>query len=276
MAGTLYVVPTPIGNLQDITLRALDVLKAVALVAAEDTRSAAHLLGHFAISKPLISYFDGNEASRSEVLLDKLRAGQDIALISEAGMPGVSDPGQRVIAAAVAAALPVIVLPGACASVTALVGSGLPTDRFSFIGFPPRAEGERHALFGSLRTREDTLIFYEAPARTATTLADMAAAFGDERPAVVARELSKVYEEYRRGAVAELAAYYRAGAPRGEVTIIVGGAIAEAALTDEQIEAEIRERVARGESAKEISTALALKTGKPRRALYQLALALTR
>jgi 16S rRNA (cytidine1402-2'-O)-methyltransferase len=269
--GTLYIVPTPIGNLEDITLRALRILSEVALVAAEDTRAAQRLLNHHGIKKPCISYFEGNEAARAADLTARLTAGEDIAVISEAGMPGISDPGHRLVAATIAVGLPVVVLPGPSAAVTALVGSGLPTDRFYFVGFPPRDAGPRGELFGRLRSCDATLIFYEAPGRTAETLADLAAAFGD-RPACVARELSKIHEELRRGSLSELAAHYAPEAPRGEVTIIVGGA--EGPLEEIDLEEEVRRRVEAGEGAKEIAARLSLRTGQPRRRIYQLALAL--
>lgn len=276
-AGTLFVVPTPIGNLEDLTLRAARVLKECAVIAAEDTRTARHLLDHLgAGKKDLISYFDGNEAARSERLISRILDGEDVALISEAGMPGISDPGQRVIAEAARANVRVEVLPGPCAAVTALVGSAMPTDEFRFVGFLPREDGARQARVGSLRDERGTMIFYEAPSRLAATLADLAAGFGADRPACVARELSKIYEEYVRGTLAELAARYREAAPRGEIVLLVHGATQDAsALTVEQIEADIRRRLSEGQSAKEIAAALALVTGRSRRQLYQLVLTLS-
>ncbi len=271
MSGILYVVPTPIGNLEDITLRALRILGEVDLIAAEDTRSAQHLLQHHQISKRTVSFFDGNEAARSESLVERLRAGEKIALISEAGTPGVSDPGQRLVARAVEAGLPVVVLPGASAAVTALVGSGLPTDAFHFAGFLPRAEGARQQAIGRLRALDATLIFYEAPGRTGATLADLAAGLGESRRACLARELTKIYEELVRGTLGELARRYAEVAPRGEVTLVVEGATSPVDEID--IEAEVRRRLDAGESPKEIAAALALATGKPRRQIYQLVLA---
>jgi len=262
----LYVVPTPIGNLEDITLRALRILREVDLVAAEDTRAAQHLLSHHSISKPTISFFEGNEASRTEDLVEKLRSGKNIALISEAGMPGVSDPGQRLVARAVELQLPVVVLPGPSAALTALVGSGLPTDAFHFAGFLPRSDGARREAIGRLNAVNATLIFYEAPGRTAATLADLAEGFGETRRACVARELTKIYEEFARGTLGELARRYAEAAPRGEVTLVVEGAAGDTAVID--VEAEVRRRLDAGESAKEIAAALALATGKPRRQIY--------
>ncbi len=272
MSGTLYVVPTPIGNLEDITLRALRILGEVDVVAAEDTRAAQHLLQHHQISKPTISFFEGNEAARTEALIERLKNGETIALISEAGMPGVSDPGQRLVAGAAEANLPIVVLPGPSAAVTALVGSGLPTDAFYFAGFLPRQEGARMEAIGKLRAIEATLIFYEAPGRTATTLADLAAGLGANRRACVARELTKIHEELARGTLASLHEKYSHTPPRGEITLVVEGASEIA--TEIDVEAEIRRRLEAGESAKEIAAALSLLTGKPRRQIYQLVLAL--
>jgi 16S rRNA (cytidine1402-2'-O)-methyltransferase len=280
VSGTLYVVATPIGNLEDITLRALRVLREVGVIAAEDTRAAQHLLSHFEIARPtIVSFFEGNEAGRTEHLLARLNAGEDVALISEAGTPAVSDPGARLVQAAVAAGVKVVPVPGASAAVAALVASGLPTDSFLFVGFPQRDGGPRLQQFARLRGVEATLVFYEAPARTPATLLDLAAALGDERQACVARELTKVHEELVRGTLKELAAAYADAPPRGEVTIVVEGAAAEAAAAAEagiDVEAEVRRRLAGGESPKEIAAALALMTGKQRRQIYQLAVALTR
>lgn len=284
--GTLFIIATPIGNMEDITLRALRVLRQVAVIAAEDTRSARHLLGHHGLtalaeeeggeaSRRLLSFFEGNEAQRVPGLLADLAAGRDVALISEAGLPGVSDPGQRLVAAAAAAGHRVEVLPGACAAVTALIGSGLQSERFVFLGFPPRQEGARQALFAGLRHEPGTLLFYEAPDRTGRTLADLELLLGPDRRACVARELTKLFEEYLRGTLAELAARFATTPPRGEITLVVAGCSAAeaAAQSVPDVEAEVRARRAQGQSPKEIAAALALQTGKPRRYLYQLALA---
>ena len=279
MAGTLYVVATPIGNMEDITLRALRVLGAVPVIAAEDTRTAQRLLGRHALwpreGARLLSFFDGNEAARSAELLRALEAGEDVAVISEGGTPGVSDPGQRLVAAAAAAGVRVEPLPGPSAALCALVGRPEPTERFLFSGFPPRQEGARLALFGSLRREPGTLLFLEAPDRTGRTLGDLAQAFGAARPACVARELTKLHEEFARGTLGDLAGRYAEVAPRGEVTIVVGGAPAQDAEEgEEDVEAAVRERLRAGQGPKEIAAALSLRTGRPRRQLYQLALAL--
>jgi len=276
--GTLYVVATPIGNLDDMTLRAIKTLKEVPVIAAEDTRSAQNLLRHFEIARPtMVSFFEGNEAGRTEHLLARLRGGDDVALISEAGTPGVSDPGARLVAAAVAAGVRVVPVPGASAALAALVASGLPSDEFYFVGFPARDGGPRLQAFAKLRNIEGTLVVYEAPGRAAATLHDLAAVLGDERRACVARELTKVHEEIVRGTLKELTARFGENAPRGEVTIVVEGAAASAADQPAvDVEAEVKRRLADGESPKEIAAALALLSGKPKRQIYQLAVALKR
>lgn len=272
--GVLYLVATPIGNLEDMTYRAVRVLGEVDVIAAEDTRRSGLLLRHFAIEpKRLVSFFEGNEAERSEELCRELVGGARVALVTDAGMPGISDPGQRLVARAIEAGVNVEVIPGAVAAMTALVGSGLPTERFLFTGFPPRVEGERRALFASLRREVATLIFYEAPDRVKATLADLADAFGGERRAAVARELTKLHEEYARGSLAELAA--RELTARGEHTLVVEGAsAAEAAAEPIDLEAEVRALLAEGLGPKDIASRLTITTGLPRRKLYQLALSL--
>lgn len=278
--GKLFVVGTPIGNLDDITLRALRVLSTVDVIAAEDTRAAQHLLTHHQVRSgqppaKIVSFFAGNEAARTSELVEQLLDGKTIAVISEAGMPGVSDPGQRLVAAAHENRVPVEVIPGPSAALHALIASGLPSERFLFLGFPPRTEGQRLQLFGSLRNEPGTLIFYESPERIAQTVADLAQAFGGQRRAVIARELTKLFEEHRRGSLDELLAGLSLRPPRGEITLVVeGGGQQEAPLTTTtvDVEKEVRRRLDRGESAKDIATALTILTGQPRRKLYQLAL----
>lgn len=276
---TLFVVGTPIGNLEDLSLRAARVLREADIVAAEDTRAAAHLLtaadaaGGVNPGRTVVSLFEGNEAARSEQLVRALAEGKKVAVISEAGMPGVSDPGARAVAAAVAAGAKVEVVPGPSASLAALIASGLPTDRFTFLGFPPREPGARQELFGTLRNEVATLIFYEAPDRVGATLADLAAALGESRRASLSREITKVYEEHVRGTLAELAARYAETPPRGECTLVVeGGSLAE----DVDIEAELKKLLESGLGPKDAAQRLVVKTGKPRRQLYQLALSLQR
>jgi 16S rRNA (cytidine1402-2'-O)-methyltransferase len=265
----LFVVCTPIGNLEDLSQRAVRVLREAEVIAAEDTRAAQHLLAHSgAGGARLVSFFEGNEARRTEELVRDLLDGKRVALISEAGTPGVSDPGERLVAAAVAAGVRVEVIPGPSAAITALVGSGLPAGRFLFVGFPPR----------SLRGERGTLIFYESPQRLGAALADLAGALGEGRRACVARELTKIHEEYVHDTLGGLAARYAEEPPRGECTVVVAGASEEeaAAASSMDVEAAVRTFLAQGVSAKEIAARLALVTGKPKRQIYQLALALSR
>lgn len=276
--GILYVIATPIGNLEDASPRSRRLLSEVDLVAAEDTRTAKHLLDHFEIRGPrIISYFEGNEASRTEELLTRLEEGASIALISEAGTPAVSDPGQRLVAEAGAQGYKVVAIPGPSAVITALVASGLPSQRFTFVGFLPREKGPRRMALGEIRTRPETMIFYESPERVGACLQDMTEAFGEDRPVVLARELTKMYEEMVRGSCAELAERYADTAPRGECTLVVGGSeTREADAEPLDLEARVRELLAEGMGPKDIASRLMVKTGKPRRELYQLALALKR
>lgn len=221
LAPGLYVTATPIGNARDITLRALDVLKAVDLVAAEDTRVTAKLFAIHGISKPLIAYNDHNAARERPRLLSRLREGARIALVSDAGTPLVSDPGFKLVRAAIEDGLPVHALPGASAALTGLVLSGLPSDRFLFAGFLPSKSGERRSVLEELKAIRATLIFFESGPRLAESLKDMAAVLGT-RSGAVTREMTKLHEEVRRGTLAELAeAYEKESAPRGEVTLLI-------------------------------------------------------
>jgi 16S rRNA (cytidine1402-2'-O)-methyltransferase len=278
--GTLFIVGTPIGNLEDLSLRAARILREADLIAAEDTRAAKLLLAHadaLGASNPerrLISYFEGNEAARAGELVLALQGGRRVAVISCAGMPGVSDPGSYAITAAITAGARVEVVAGPSAALAALIGSGLPTERFTFLGFPPREPGARRALLGTLRAEPATMIFYEAPDRVGATLADAADAFGADRPASLGRELTKLYEEHVRGTIGELAARYAEVPPRGECTLVIAGATA--ALPAIDIEGELRALLASGLGPKDAAARLVVKTGKPRRVLYQLALSLQR
>lgn len=273
MPGTLYIVGTPIGNLEDLSLRAARVLREADAIYAEDTRSAKVLLTHASAGgAPITSYFEGNEAEREAGLVAALHEGKKVAVISEAGMPGVSDPGARAVAAAAAAGIRVEVIAGPSAALAALIGSGLPSDRFLFLGFPPREQGARQELFGTLRGEPATLILYEAPDRVHATLDDLARAFGAARRASLGRELTKVHEEHVRGTLGELAAKYADQAPLGECTLIVAGAIAAPPEVD--IEGELRKLLAEGLGPRDAAARLVIVTGKPRRELYQLALSL--
>ncbi len=220
----LYLVPTPIGNLEDITLRALRVLKEVDLIAGEDTRTSGVLLAHYAIETPSTSYHDHNERRKAPQLIARMQAGQDVALITDAGSPGISDPGFYLVRECVRHDIAVEALPGPTAFVPALTASGLPCDRFVFEGFLPPKKGRRKRLDALARERR-TLVVYESPHRLVKTLAEFETVFGPERPAAVGRELTKKFEEVQRGTLAELRAHYEAQPKvRGEVVIVVGGA----------------------------------------------------
>ncbi len=223
--GCLYLVATPIGNLEDITLRALRVLKEASVVACEDTRHTQKLLQHYGISTRMLSYHEHNEHSRTPELVAALQQGAQVALVSDAGMPLVSDPGHRLVAACIARGIRVVPVPGPSAVVAALAAAGLPCDEFVFVGFLPARSGERQRALERLRNEPRTMVFYEAPHRLLDTLTAAADVFG-ERPAVVARELTKVHEEFVRGSLRELAAYFFARPPRGEATLLVTGGTA--------------------------------------------------
>lgn len=221
MPGTLFVVATPIGNLEDITARALRVLREAAVIAAEDTRHTGRLLAHFGISTPTTSFYEQNERDKLPRLLDRLRAGDPVALVSDAGTPGVSDPGYRLVRAAVEAGIRVEAVPGASAILAALVASGLPTHAFTFLGFPPSRARARERWLADLATRRETTVFFEAPHRVRATLEAAVGVLGD-RPVAVCRELTKLHEEIRRGPLAAVVAALPE--PRGEFTIVVAPA----------------------------------------------------
>jgi 16S rRNA (cytidine1402-2'-O)-methyltransferase len=216
----LYLVPTPIGNLSDITLRALEVLKSVDVIACEDTRHSGHLLRHFEIHKPLVSYHEHNEARRTAELIEELAGGKSIAVITDAGMPGVSDPGHRLLAACRERGLPCTVLPGPSAVLTALIGSGFSAESFYFGGFLPPKSGGRERDLRAAAARSETSIFFESPHRLVKTLA-VCAEHLPTRQLCVARELTKTFEEYRRGTGAELLAHYTAHPPKGEIVLLI-------------------------------------------------------
>lgn len=218
--GTLYLVATPIGNLEDITLRALRTLRECDLVAAEDTRRTGQLLKHFGISKPLLSYFQFNEAKRSEEILARLQRGEKVALVTDAGAPGISDPGERVVRAAIAAGLRVEAVPGPCALVAALTASGLPTDEFHFIGFLPHKSGQRRRQLELLRDVHGTLVIYESPYRVEKLLGELGEVF-PARTVVLARELTKKFEEFLRGTPAELLMLTKSRSLKGEFVVLI-------------------------------------------------------
>jgi 16S rRNA (cytidine1402-2'-O)-methyltransferase len=220
--GTLFVVATPIGNLEDITYRAVRVLREVDLIACEDTRHTAKLLQHYGIDKPTVSYHEHNEAARAEELTGKLGQGLSVAQVSDAGMPGISDPGYRVIKLAIERGIQVVPVPGPSALIAALAASGMATDSFQFLGFLPARSGQRRTLLETLRHAAHTTIAYEAPHRIAETLQDVVELLGTERPVVLARELTKVHEEFLRGTAAELLRQLKDREPKGEITLLIG------------------------------------------------------
>ena len=264
---------TPIGNVEDASPALRAALATADVIAAEDTRRLHGLLTRLGVttSARVVSFFDGNEASRVSGLLDALAEGRTVVVVSDAGMPTVSDPGYRVVAAAVDAGLPVRVVPGPSAVLVALALSGLPTDRFCFEGFLPRKGGERRRRLSALASEERTMVFFEAPHRLEEFLADARSAFGDDRRAAVSRELTKTWEETRRGTLAELADWAAAGV-RGEITVVVAGA-APAAVSIEDALPLVAERVAAGEPFSAAVAAVAADAGLPRKSLYAAALA---
>ena len=272
MSGTLYIVATPIGNLEDITLRALRILKEADLVAAEDTRHSRKLLTHFGISRPLTSYFDHNKDLKGDYILERLLQGLSVALVTDAGTPCVSDPGYQLVRDAIAAGLNVVPIPGACAAITALCASGLATDNFTFAGFLPNRQGKRRERLQSLSGERALLIFYESPKRVLATLRDMLEILGD-REVVLARELTKLYEEFLRGKLSELIAQLEERDIRGEVAILVTPA-GEPPLPDTpQMEELLSRYLASGElSLKDAVKRVTKETGLAKSAVYAEAL----
>ena len=271
MRGTLYVVATPLGNLADLTPRAADTLRRVTTVAAEDTRHTRPLLTHIGSRADLVSVHAHSSTAALERVIDLLAAGRDVALVTDAGTPAVSDPGTALVAAVRARAFPVVSVPGPTAVAAALAVSGFPADRFLFLGFPPRKGPERRRLLGLVAEAEWTVVLFESPLRTAELLDDLAAVCGAERRAAVARELTKMFEETRDGTLADLAGYYRETAPRGEVTIVVAGTgIPVTKATPPDPEARARVLLAQGMSRRDVANALADETGISRNSAYRL------
>lgn len=271
MAGILYVVATPIGNLEDITLRALRVLKEVDVIAAEDTRHTRHLLDHYSITTPLTSYHEHNERAKAQTLVDRLGRGERIALVSDAGTPAISDPGYRLVLAAVAAGIPVTPIPGPSTVAAVVSASGLPSDRFIFEGFLPSAKQERRNRLASLREEPRTLVFYEAPHRLKECLRDILDILG-AREMVLAREVTKLHEEFCRGSVDELLAGLDAGAPRGEIALVVRGFSGDAMVSERALKEQIRRLKSEGMHVKAIAEVLGERYGYPKKAIYRLTL----
>lgn len=270
--GTLYLCATPIGNLGDITLRALDTLRSCGLVAAEDTRRTRRLLSHYDIHTPMMSYREENREAAGSKIVRRLEEGADVALVSDAGTPGISDPGHDLVKKCLERGIAVEALPGANAAVTALVVSGLPTDRFSFEGFLPRKKGARRKALKALSADDRTLIFHESPHRVAETLRDIAQVLGD-RPAALARELTKRYEEVVRGTVSEIEGMLGDGPLKGEIVLVVEGAGKRAPRSMEEALAEVRGLRDAGASLKDaVGTVAGRSPGVSRSALYNAAL----
>lgn len=270
--ATLYIVPTPIGNLEDITLRALRILKEVRLIAAEDTRNSRKLLDHFNIQTPMTSYHAHSSLDKAEAIFEVLKAGGDVALISDAGTPGISDPGYELIQQAILADITVIPLPGASAALTALSGSGLPTDAFLYLGFPPRKYQALRDFLTELAPLRYTLVFYESPNRLEETLYAMVEVWGDRR-GVVGRELTKFYEELRRDTLRNLISYYHENPPKGEVTLLIeGNTHAPDDWTEEQVIKALRQLIEQGVKRGEAAKMVAEQSGWDRRDLYNLEL----
>jgi 16S rRNA (cytidine1402-2'-O)-methyltransferase len=268
--GILYIVPTPIGNLEDITLRALRILREVKLIAAEDTRTSRILLQHYDITTPLTSYHEHNKLAKLDSIFETLAAG-DVALISDAGTPGISDPGYELISEAIGRGYRVEPLPGANAVITALVGSGLPTDSFLYLGFLPRKSVALQTFLQSVAEQPHTLIAYESPNRLTATLKILLQTLG-ERPICVARELSKKFEEFQRGTVSEVLTHFQANAPRGEITLVIGGAPTQeqTAWDEEKVQEALFERLEQGESLNSAAKATAADSGWDKRTVYAL------
>lgn len=271
--GTLYLCPTPIGNLEDMTFRSIRMLKEAAVIAAEDTRHTRKLLSHFEIHTPLISYHEHNKAERGPELVDRLLAGEDIALVSDAGMPGISDPGSDLVRLSVQANVGVTALPGPNAALTALICSGLDTTAFTFIGFLPKTKKKRREMIDSLTSHPYTLLFYESPHRITDTIEELYKAFGD-RPAAAGREISKVYEEFVRGTLSSIQKHFTEKQPRGEFTLVVAGAAGTTVETEhaepETSPAEaVAELIASGMDKKQAIKKVALDRGLSKRDVYQ-------
>jgi len=275
IGGVLYVVATPIGNPDDISARAIRTLKEASLIACEDTRRTGQILASHQIATPTISYFEHNEERRVPEMIERLVAGAQIALVTDAGTPCVSDPGFRLVRAALDAGIRVVALPGASAAIAALSIAGLPTDRFTFEGFLPPRDGSRRRALDELRAEPRTMVFYEAARRLADTLDAMMTAFGKSRPAVVVREISKTYEETVRGTLLDLERRFRATPALGEITIVVAGAASTAATANDgapitvQVPIAIEALREAGLSLKQASAVVAKLSGRRRREVYQ-------
>jgi 16S rRNA (cytidine1402-2'-O)-methyltransferase len=276
MPGTLYVVATPLGNLQDLSLRAATVLRTVGVVASEDTRRTGNLLAHLGVRPQVLSFHAHTGPKRLATLLEILATDRDVALVTDAGTPGVSDPGVELVAAARAGGSPVVPIPGASAVATALSASGLPADRYLFLGFVPRKGGERSRLLALAAEEEWSVVLFEAPGRLVGLLRDLAALAGTDRQAVVGRELTKLHEEVRAGSLLELAEYYSSKEPRGEITVVLAGTGAPPGPPDRTDEARARALalLADGVTKREATRRLVAELGMARNEAYRLVMEL--
>lgn len=276
MSAQLFVVATPIGHLDDMSYRSIDVLKSVSLIAAEDTRTSAQLMKHFNISTPLTACHEHNESNKIDILVQKLLNGEDIALISDAGTPLISDPGFKLVRAAQANGIRVIPVPGACAAIAALSAVGLPSDRFSFQGFLASKQSQRLQQLEKLKDETQTLIFYEAPHRILDSVKDMAAVFGADRPVGFAREITKTFETIKKMTLAELLSFIQNDhhQQKGEIVLVIGGAPQEHDVTQEKLD-QLLQRLLEDLSVKAASQLVADLTGVKKKVAYQRALELT-
>ena len=274
MSGTLYLVATPIGNLDDFSPRAVETLRAADFIAAEDTRVSVKLLNHFDIRKPLVSYHEHNHVTAGQSILRRLLSGENCALVTDAGTPAISDPGEDLVRLCAEEGVDVIAIPGCCAAVNALAVSGLPTGRFAFEGFLTVNKKSRRERLEALRTEERTMIFHEAPHKLRATLADLREAFGAERRIALCREMTKLHEETLRMTLGEAVAYYESAAPRGEYVLVVEGAapVVETTLSLSDAVSEVLQRHQDGERLKDAASDVARRTGFPKNQLYAAAL----
>lgn len=272
MSGTLYIIGTPIGNLGDLSPRAVEILRSVDFIAAEDTRVTLKLLTHFGIKKPLISYFEHNKMERGEIILARVEAGENCAQVSDAGMPAISDPGELLVRQAHERGIPVVAVPGPSAVITALAVSGLPTGRFTFEGFLSVNKKSRREHLAEVKNEHRTMVFYEAPHKLLTTLTDMLAAWGD-RPLALVRELTKIHEEVRRTTLSEAVAYYTENPPRGEFVLVIAGAPQQAEQQAETLEDAVKlaqSLIDGGAAASAAAKEAASVTGYKKNEIYRL------
>ncbi|QNO18127.1 16S rRNA (cytidine(1402)-2'-O)-methyltransferase [Caproicibacterium amylolyticum] len=272
MSGTLYIIGTPIGNLGDLSPRAVKILSSVDFIAAEDTRVTLKLLTHFGIKKPLISYFEHNKMERGEIILARVEAGENCAQVSDAGMPAISDPGELLVRQAHERGIPVVAVPGPSAVITALAVSGLPTGRFTFEGFLSVNKKSRREHLAEVKNEHRTMVFYEAPHKLLTTLTDMLAAWGD-RPLALVRELTKIHEEVRRTTLSEAVAYYTENPPRGEFVLVIAGAPQQAEQQAETLEDAVKlaqSLIDGGAAASAAAKEAASVTGYKKNEIYRL------